>query len=431
MHTKHNKNKIKAKALKHIFKANFGIEKENHRCDIKTNKIATTPHPKELGDKEKNPYITTDFSESQVEFVSPVFNTINKALKFISKLHIKTNKTLKTFGQTLHNYSMPPILPKKLSTIKTAKFSTNINANKYRKYLLKKYGLKNQLVCGIHYNFSFDDKLLKALFKIKKSNFKNDNITFKNFKNDIYLKVSKIISYERWLFVYLNGCGYKLDKSFYESKYNKVSKKIQPQKITLDKKTNTYNLKNGLSFRNGVFGYQNNPYLYASFKSFKSYIKSIKQLIANKTIIDLRELYHPVRLKTNKKSNIANSFKKGISYIELRFLDINSKYKSGVYIKQAKFIHLFLIYSLLNSNKHLNKKFKYNKIQQKEALFNCQNIAHNGKDINVKLTYNNKSINRNKYGFKILKNMKKVFIQNGIYTNKVKKNLAFIKSYFI
>jgi len=371
-----------------------------------------------LGDKDTNPYITTDFSESQLEFVSPVFDSIDKALKFIANLHKKTNKTLKTLNQKLHNHSMPPILCKDLNKIKTAKFKTNKNATKYRKYLLKKYGLKNQLVCGIHYNFSFDERLLKELFMQSEI-----SQSYKGFKNELYLKVNRIISYNRWLFVYLNGCGYEMHKSFYEKKYSKVRKSIQPNKLKLNKKTNTYKLKNGLSFRNGVFGYQNNPYLYANFKSFAHYIKSIQNLAQNKSIMDLRELYHPVRLKTHKKSNNINSLKDGIEYIEIRFLDINPKYKSGVSKQQANFIHLFLIYALLCDN----KDSKFNKKQQKEALQNTQNIAHNGKDKNVSLTYQGKKISKKAFANKILDDMVQAFKKHKIYNNKVALCIKFIK----
>ena len=319
---------------------------------------------------------------------------------------------------------MPPILCKDLNKLKIANFSINKDATKYRKYLLKKYGLKNQIVCGIHYNFSFDERLLKELFMQSQV-----AQTYKSFKNELYLSVSKIISYNRWLFVYLNGCGYKMHKSFYENKYNKINKSIQPNRLKLNKKTNTYKLKNGHSFRNGVFGYQNIPYLYANFKSFAHYIKSIQNLAQNKSIIDLRELYHPVRLKTHKKSNDINSLKDGIEYIEIRFLDINPKYKSGVSKKQANFIHLFLIYALLCDKKHLDfKKFKYNKKQQKEALQNTQNIAHNGKSKKVELSYDGKKISKKAYGEKILKDMKYVFNKYGICSKKIKKELADIQA---
>ena len=53
-----------------ILRGNFGFEKEGLRVNNK-GELSITPHPTIFGDKLKNPYITTDFSESQVEIVTP------------------------------------------------------------------------------------------------------------------------------------------------------------------------------------------------------------------------------------------------------------------------------------------------------------------------------------------------------------------------
>ncbi len=60
----------------------FGLEKEGLRVN-KDAKLALTPHPNIFGDKLTNPYITTDFSESQIEIVTPTFNTIEESYQSI------------------------------------------------------------------------------------------------------------------------------------------------------------------------------------------------------------------------------------------------------------------------------------------------------------------------------------------------------------
>ena len=58
-------NKIKNLfSSKEILSGNFGIEREALRLD-KNGYLAKSDHPEEFGDKAHNPYITTDFSESQ------------------------------------------------------------------------------------------------------------------------------------------------------------------------------------------------------------------------------------------------------------------------------------------------------------------------------------------------------------------------------
>ena len=55
----------------------FGVEKENIRVD-RHGVIAQTPHPAIFGDKLNHSYITTDFSESQVEMITPPLPSISQ-----------------------------------------------------------------------------------------------------------------------------------------------------------------------------------------------------------------------------------------------------------------------------------------------------------------------------------------------------------------
>ena len=56
-----------------LVEGNFGLEKECQRI-ISSGDLALTPHPHVFGDKTKNPHITNDFSESQVEMITKPFN---------------------------------------------------------------------------------------------------------------------------------------------------------------------------------------------------------------------------------------------------------------------------------------------------------------------------------------------------------------------
>ena len=51
----------------------FGIEWESLRAKG-DGELSLTPHPEIFGDKLTNPLITTDFSESQIEIITPTFN---------------------------------------------------------------------------------------------------------------------------------------------------------------------------------------------------------------------------------------------------------------------------------------------------------------------------------------------------------------------
>ena len=56
-----------------------GVEKESLRT-LSTGMLATTPHPHGLGSALTHPYITTDFSESQLELITGVHGSADACL---------------------------------------------------------------------------------------------------------------------------------------------------------------------------------------------------------------------------------------------------------------------------------------------------------------------------------------------------------------
>ena len=63
-----------------------GIEKESLRTD-KKGVIANTDHPVALGSALMHPYITTDYSEALLEFVTPPLDTAEQAIQFLGQIH--------------------------------------------------------------------------------------------------------------------------------------------------------------------------------------------------------------------------------------------------------------------------------------------------------------------------------------------------------
>ncbi|MBO7159628.1 MAG: glutamate--cysteine ligase, partial [Methanobrevibacter sp.] len=71
----------------------FGIEWEGLR--VRGNgELSLSPHPEIFGNKLSNPYITTDFSESQIEIITPAFDTIDEAFSFFSFMSDLVNSSL-------------------------------------------------------------------------------------------------------------------------------------------------------------------------------------------------------------------------------------------------------------------------------------------------------------------------------------------------
>ena len=147
-----------------------GIEKESLRVD-KDGAISKKTHPIGLGSSLTNPYITTDFAEALIEFVTPVFSDINELYEFLLSLHSYTVENLKD-EELLWAFSMPPKIDNE-NTIRIAEYGTsNIGKlkNIYRKGLEVRYGATMQCVAGIHYNFSLSEQSMVKLINSDKQN---------------------------------------------------------------------------------------------------------------------------------------------------------------------------------------------------------------------------------------------------------------------
>ena len=74
---------ILSKRLAHIKR---GIEKEALRVTT-DGLLAQNPHPYNLGSALTHPHITTDYSESLLEFSTPAVESIDDTLDFLQQLH--------------------------------------------------------------------------------------------------------------------------------------------------------------------------------------------------------------------------------------------------------------------------------------------------------------------------------------------------------
>ncbi len=308
---------------------NFGLEKENLRTDLNGN-LALTTHPEIFGDKAKHPYITTDFAEAQVEMVTPTFNSTGEVLNFMEALHDLVSLELK--DEVLWPYSLPPRLPADDNLIKEAQF-IDPEITEYREYLAHKYGKRKQLLSGVHFNFSFSDKFMELMYCANP-----DNLSFREFKDQVYLKVARYYLKYCWLVIYLTGAN-----SVAHESYSACCKRTK-EKITDD----SYIFNGSSSFRNGVSGYRNLEHFYVSYNSLYDYIEDINTAIDNGQIIAAKEYYSQLRLKGSSKGGVLDDlYNNGINYVEIRTLDLNPLTKIGITQDSLDFIHLLLVYSLV------------------------------------------------------------------------------------
>ena len=398
----------KSKLESLLTSGNFGLEKENLRVN-KNGELALTPHPKEFGDKLKNPYITIDFSESQLEMITPSFDTVEKAYTFLENLHDIVSTTLD--GEYLWPQSIPPILPEE-KDIPIGIFNGEAGkSNKeYRERLAKKYGKKLQLLSGIHYNFSFSDKFLNRLYE--ESSYSSEFKDFKDFKNHLYLKIARNHFRYGWFFIYLFGASSPIHGTYRKECIEKMSQL----------KGNSYYFEHTLSFRNGICGYKNIDEIYVSHNSITDYVADIKKLIDNDTLQEAKEYYSSIRVKSKSKTDILYSLEKdGIEYLEFRSIDLNPFSRIGVDILDLEFVHLFIIYLLLKEeNNELGES------QYKNAIQNQELLASRGRDKELLLNKDKDlKVTARKWAEEIISEMTSYFEELGILDDKYKEIINF------
>jgi len=359
----------------------FGVEKENIRVD-RNGVISQTPHPAVFGDKLNHSYITTDFSESQVEMITPPMPTIDETLGFLETIHDIVSLELE--DEYLWPQSIPPILPND-DHIPIAKYATGDSKEEaYREKLAEKYGKKKQVISGIHFNISLNEALLKMLYQHT-----SQAISFDSFKDEVYLKMTRQLLRHRWLYLLIFGSSPIVDPTY--------DLKCCDLPIYFTSKTR------GLSLRNSCFGYGNIEDLYPDYSSASGYLQSIEQMVKEGTLTATKELYASVRPKFTPNTQ-------SISYLEARFLDINPLSKIGLTPDMLQFIHFLVIYGLLTDEQdNFTPKF------QAIANLNHGNISLLGLQENLQvITGNGSTQNARDEARQIIQGMMELYSTLGI-----------------
>ena len=361
----------------------FGIEWESLRAKG-DGELSLTPHPEIFGDKLTNPLITTDFSESQIEIITPTFNSIEAAFNNFSLLADLVNSSLPE-DEYLWFQSIPCILPY-WDKIPIAQYSDEgLESQKYREDLAKKYGVKKQMISGVHFNFSFSDEFFERLCEIE-----GVDLSLKEFKNEVYLKIARNYLRYCWLIIYLTGCSIGSHKTFSNDCIHLMDEKDD---------YGSYYSTRGPSFRNASCGYKNLKELYPSYNSVEEFTNDVNGFIENGDLSEAKELYTQIRLKPKNPKELLDSLNDdGIQYIEIRTLDINPFYQCGLVEHDMKFLHLFLIYMLVKTESDYPN-------WQEEAKINEENTAENAYVESMRLIRDGKEVTLKSWAAEIINEM--------------------------
>jgi glutamate--cysteine ligase len=401
-------------------KSKHGLERECLRVN-KRSSLSLNPHPKDLGSALMHPSITTDFSESQLELVTPTFNTERKAASFLRDIHIYVDGHIP--NEHLWPLSMPCHLPNKrnIPIARFGKSDTGKMKTDYRLGLTQRYGKKMQTVSGTHYNFSFSQDFWKLLHK--KFDPKAD---LQDFITQSYFKMIRNFLRLAWVNTYLFGASPATDKSYckkhrknlkrkgWRSCYGPYATSLRMSKIGYYSKVQS---QNAISF-NSLDEYLEDMHYCTTTKTSK--YKGFPGL--NENILQIEnEHYSRIRPKPKHFSNERPSEslgKRGVEYIEVRALDLNPYCEVGINCSQLRFLHAFMLHCLFLPSPDLSKE------DQKELTSNQELVAMQGRKPNLKIKVKGKKVEMKKLGKKLLKDV----LKSALLLDKVHKTNTYSSS---
>ncbi len=343
-----------------------GIERECLRVDA-NGQLALTPHPRVLGSALTHPQITTDYSESLLEFITAARPDPAQTLDELQSIHRFAYSQLG--DEYLWSPSMPCPLPEE-EVIPIARYgSSNIGKLKYvyRQGLALRYGKTMQCIAGIHYNFSLPEVVWPLLQQLD-----GDTQSPRDYQSARYIALIRNFRRHSWLLMYLFGASPALDAGFLRGRPHQL------QQLDAD----TLYLPYATSLRMSDLGYQSSAQsgLTPCYNDLNSYTDSLRKAVAtpypayaaigtqkdgewlqlNSNILQIENEYYsnirPKRVTDSGERPIQALMARGVQYIEVRCLDINPFLPLGIDLNEARFLDAFLLFCALEDSPNLTSE---------------------------------------------------------------------------
>jgi glutamate--cysteine ligase len=371
-----------------------GLEKESLRITPKGS-LAQTGHPAGLGSALKHPHITTDYSESLLEFITEPLDNIPALLQQLDDIHRFTYQELAKNDERLWPASMPSHLPAD-ADIPVARYgSSNSGTMKtiYRVGLGHRYGRSMQTIAGVHYNFSLPDDFWRELQQQE-----GDNQDLQAFKTQRYFALIRNFRRYFWLLVYLFGAAPAVSTHFVADRKHRLQ--------AMNDDTQTQHLPFATSLRMGDLGYQSDAQqsLFVCYNNVTSYLSTLCGAITqphpayealgvkdeaghyqqlNTSLLQIEnEFYSSIRPKRTTQSGetaLQALRLRGVEYVEVRCVDLNPYEPLGVSEEQLRVIDAFLLYCLLSDSPETPQN-EYAEWQE-----NQKRIVYSGRDPSLSL----------------------------------------------
>ena len=387
-----------------------GIEKESLRV-TPAGRIALTPHPHSLGAALTHEYITTDYSEALLEFVTPPFTDVSETLAHLQDLHGFTARVLNEAGESLWATSMPCAIEgdDSIPIADYGRSNAGTMRHVYRHGLAHRYGRAMQVISGVHYNFSLPEQFWQLFAG------SDDPKVLRQHRDTYYFGLIRNFQRYGWLIPFLFGASPAVCKSFLQGSSSHFE--------NLDE--HTLFEPWGTSLRMSDIGYKNKNQagLGVSYNDLASYTESLeratrtpdpeyerigvvvdgqwRQLNANMLQIE-NEYYSFIRPKQPTRPGerpVQALRERGVEYIEVRALDVNAFDPLGVNERQLRFVEAFLIYCLLLDSPPLSEQ------EEREIDVNQQRVACRGRQPGLSLLRNGQAQRLDAWTREILEDM--------------------------
>jgi glutamate--cysteine ligase len=366
-----------------------GYERECLRVE-RTGKLAQTPHPLALGSKLTHPWITTDYSEAMLEFITPPSQDPEFPLTFLRDIHRFSAQQLQ--GEYVWAASMPCVLAAD-KDIPIADYGSSNAArfkSVYREGLGLRYGRQMQTIAGAHYNWS-----LPADFWLALKDCCCAKGSGQDFVSERYFGLIRNFLRYGWLIPYLFGASPAICESFLQGRATDLPELVPGTRY------GPY----ATSLRMSDLGYQNRAQanLRVSVNSLAEYTQALeaairtpdpfyqelgvregghwKQLNANLLQTE-SEFYAGIRPKRigklgERPAKALQTY--GVEYVEMRLFDLNPFVDIGITPEQGLFADVLLLMCLFRDSPPITSR------EQSENDENKRRIVNQGRQSDLRL----------------------------------------------
>lgn len=389
-----------------LVKPKQGLEREALRVNSR-GELSLRPHPAGLGHPLTHRWISLDFCEAQLEFITPPFLAAKDTLRFLSRIH---SFTLSNMGDELLWPSSAPCRLPEERTIPLAYFGDSKKGQDkltYRRGLTHRYGRRMQTLSGLHYNFSLSPAFWKRLHDLLGA-----DLPSREFISGCYLGLCRNFLRWGWLNTYLFGASPAVDRSFFGDSVPSELHEATGQTLFAPFAT---------SLRTSGYGYYSKVQAQhsISYNSLEAYSGDLKAALStvnpayrswkppeqlNDHLLQIEaEYYSRIRPKPPSRSHnlrVVEALPRyGIGYVEVRAADVNPLSPSGVEEDQLRFLHLMMLYCLLS------KSLPMSSIERRLIRENQNRVALEGRDPDLCLVNGNREVSLRHWAKALLEDM--------------------------